>query len=445
MSKNNPETFLQASSTWDLEQLYTDLSSAKEKTSFSNRKSRGLTETEKLHLRGLLCGNSPATIATKLYKRTQGVEVELCKTIYRYVKELTGHTHDSIDTWHNVTKWLENAGYQRQKNEVISEWPQIDWGNAPAASKFYGRTEELIALKQSIVEDRCRLVGLFGMGGIGKTALALELVEEIYPKFDRVVWHSLVPLPERKNTLVQIFPDIDRHVSALLDYLRSHRCLVILDSFETILNDNPVGTYREGFGIYGELLDRISQERHQSCLLIISREQPVSRHLSSNDEHSSIRTLHLGELEEAAQILLEKRLLDVGENWKILVKTYGGNPLALNIIATSIQNLFGGSVREFLQQNTTFFDPELRAILSQQFDRLSNVEKETLVELAAEAKPLSLCQLMPLVSSIDSKSKLMGVLHSLRYRSLIEQQSGQGEIRYTLPQVVMKFIKKCIR
>jgi hypothetical protein len=281
--------------------------------------------------------------------------------------------------------------------------------------------------------------------------LANEIIRPSNPasfdnEFDYIVWRSISPLPDISQPLVQILPGEEyQDLSTCLDYLRSHRCLVVLDAFETILNDNPVGTYRDCFGIYGELLDRISQERHQSCLLLISREQPASRHFSSNDENSPIRTLQLGELKEAAQILLEKKLLDVGENWKILVKTYGGNPLALHIIATFIQDMFGGSVREFLKQNTTFLDREMRAILAQQFDRLSSVEKETLVELAAEAKPLSLCQLMPLVSSIDSKSRLMGVLHSLRYRSLIEQQFGQGEIRYTLPPVVMKFAKKCIR
>jgi hypothetical protein len=397
-----------------------------------------LTDIEKLHLRGLLCGYSPAEIAKQLLKSVQGVEVDLCKTIYCYVKKLTDYPSNDPDqkwSWRSVVERLDNAGYRKT--------PPIDWGNAPAATDFYGRTAELVTLQQWIVTDRCRLVGLLGMGGIGKTALAIELIEKIHPEFDYVVWRSISPLPDISQPLVQILPGEEyQDLSTCLDYLRSHRCLVVLDAFETILNDNPVGTYRDGFGIYGELLDRISQERHQSCLLIISREQPVSRHLSSNDENSPIRTLQLGELKEAAQILLEKKLLDVGENWKILVKTYGGNPLALHIIATFIQDMFGGSVREFLKQNTTFLDREMRAILAQQFDRLSSVEKETLVELAAEAKPLSLCQLMPLVSSIDSKSKLMGVLHSLWYRSLIEQQFEQGEIRYTLPKVVMKFAKK---
>lgn len=53
------EQFNYAALQWDLEALYTDLASAKGKR---------LTPMEKLHLRGLLCGYSPAEIAEKLRK-----------------------------------------------------------------------------------------------------------------------------------------------------------------------------------------------------------------------------------------------------------------------------------------------------------------------------------------------------------------------------------------
>lgn len=58
------DRFAQAAQEWDLETLYADLASAKGKR---------LTPTEKLHLRGLLCGHSPAEIANKLGKIPKGV------------------------------------------------------------------------------------------------------------------------------------------------------------------------------------------------------------------------------------------------------------------------------------------------------------------------------------------------------------------------------------
>ncbi len=90
---------------WDLDTLYADLASAKGKP---------LTPTEKLHLRGLLCGCSPAEIAETLEKNVKGVETDLCATLYRYVKSLVGKGSEKIDNWRTITSWLKEAGYTSQ-------------------------------------------------------------------------------------------------------------------------------------------------------------------------------------------------------------------------------------------------------------------------------------------------------------------------------------------
>ena len=75
-------------------------------------KGKPLTPVEKLHLRGLLCGNSPAEIAEKLQKNPKGVETDLCATIYRYVKGFVGKGIEKIENWRNISEWLEDAGYK---------------------------------------------------------------------------------------------------------------------------------------------------------------------------------------------------------------------------------------------------------------------------------------------------------------------------------------------
>ena len=78
---SNDEMFAEAANNWDLERLYRDLAEAKQK--FAPRARKGLTEREKLYLRGLLCGYSPAEMARKLLQSPKGVEVYVCKTLYQ--------------------------------------------------------------------------------------------------------------------------------------------------------------------------------------------------------------------------------------------------------------------------------------------------------------------------------------------------------------------------
>lgn len=105
------EQFADAAKQWDLETLYTDLASVKGKR---------LTPVEKLHLRGLLCGHSPAEIAEKLDKDVKGVQTDLCATLYKYVKSLLDKSDGKLESWRSVTDWLEQAGYRSELSPSVS-------------------------------------------------------------------------------------------------------------------------------------------------------------------------------------------------------------------------------------------------------------------------------------------------------------------------------------
>lgn len=78
-----------------------------------------------------------------------------------------------------------------------------DWKDAVDVSVFYGRDCELTTLQQWL-QDRCRLVLLSGMGGIGKTSLAVKIAEQVQDEFKFVIWRSLRNAPPIKELLVEL-------------------------------------------------------------------------------------------------------------------------------------------------------------------------------------------------------------------------------------------------
>jgi hypothetical protein len=108
------DLFAEAAKHWDLERLYQAFAEAKRQ--ISPRSRRGLTETEKLYLRGLLSGCSPAEIARQLFQSSKSAEVYLCKTLYQYVKKIADVPNEPVGNWRNICDRLEEAGYKTQSS-----------------------------------------------------------------------------------------------------------------------------------------------------------------------------------------------------------------------------------------------------------------------------------------------------------------------------------------
>ncbi len=164
-----------------------------------------------------------------------------------------------------------------------------DWTEAPPNTQaLYGRQEDLQELKQWILQDHCQMVAVLGIGGVGKTLLSARVVEEVRPEFDVIFWRSLQNMPSLEEILrsfillvarresrdVSIIDD-DQLLLLFTKFIQRYRCMIILDNFESVLqNGGRAGFYQQGYDGYGKLLQRIGATRHQSCLMLTSREKP---------------------------------------------------------------------------------------------------------------------------------------------------------------------------
>ncbi|MBW4462568.1 MAG: hypothetical protein KME47_20375 [Nodosilinea sp. WJT8-NPBG4] len=333
-----------------------------------------------------------------------------------------------------------------------------DWGDAATAAVFYGRTDELAQLQDWVVNDGCRLVGLFGMGGIGKTTLAVKLAQQVQDRFEVVIWRSLRHAPTVNDLLKDLLgvlspggntaAEFDGLLRSLLDQLRQHRSLIVLDNGETILQPRDrTGTYQPGYENYAQLFYSLGNVDHSSTIVLTSREK-LKEIAQQEGATLPVRSLRLGGLPPpVGQSIFQTRGQFIGTPtaWQHLVNHYAGNPLALKMVAAVVQDFFDGQLGPFVQilaQGDSVFG-DIRDLLTHQLDRLTPVEQQVMAWLAIHREPVTLAQVRTYLVAPLALGELIEALTSLERRSLIERdipRANSHSTRFTLQPVVMEYM-----
>ncbi|MCU0542002.1 MAG: NB-ARC domain-containing protein [Oscillatoriaceae cyanobacterium Prado104] len=329
----------------------------------------------------------------------------------------------------------------------------LDLSDAPEPNLFYNRTSELTTLKQWILENRTRLIAIYGLSGIGKTALTLQLIPQIQQEFDCIIYRSLrnspplqtlqtnliqflcmgdapVPAPAEERTIARGFP--------LLEYLRSHRCLLILDDLQTIFTPQQLaGNYRSGYENYSTFFKQLTESSHNSSLILLSWEKP--REIAALEgENRPCKSLQLNGLGPEAQEIFKEKGLAEPDRWLELIDLYRGNPLWLNIIATAIQDLFGGSVSEFLSYKPLFLG-DIESLLQQHFEILTESEQQVLSWLASTPAPADISKITENLQL--SPPEILKVMQSLGRKSLVETVKQNDRSHFSIEPAVIEYLK----
>ncbi|MBF2029334.1 MAG: AAA family ATPase [Oscillatoriales cyanobacterium C42_A2020_001] len=402
---------------------------------------------------------------------------------YEQIAEQFGYTTDYVKNvgsqlWDSLSHRLGVRVTKRNVQSVVRRWARQqcssvtptsqtvksrdtrqDLGEAPDVSSFAGRVEELETVKQWVTGDRsaptpttpCRLIALLGMGGMGKTSLAVMLARQVESQFDAIVWRSLrnaPPVEELLGSLIQFLSNGaetestlpgDRHsrMTRLIEHLRSQRCLIILDNAESVLPCHEPAKELSDTG-YSELLDLLSDLPHEGCVVLTSREKPDAIAWKEGVT-LPVRSLQLSGLnnQEAQAIFASKGHFVASEaEWQTLIQHYAGNPLALKMVAAAIQEIFNSNISEFLRVLGTLVFDDIRDLLDRQFNRLSFMEKEVMFWIAVNREVISFTELRDDILCPISRQKLPGILRSLKHRFLIEA-TPDG---FTQQPVVMEYV-----
>ncbi len=151
---------------------------------------------------------------------------------------------------------LERIFPQGSDQAVKKALPHLSHNLPPRYGEFIGREAEVARVLEWVETSRWPLASIEGMGGIGKTSLAIEIAHHCLPgeqltiskPFDTVVWTSARDEADFDLRLEQVLDTIahvldypyltqlqpEQKINAVDQLLRSHRTLVIVDNFETI-------------------------------------------------------------------------------------------------------------------------------------------------------------------------------------------------------------------
>lgn len=120
------------------------------------------------------------------------------------------------------------------------------------ATPFVGRTEELAAIGQRLADAGCRLLTLVGLGGMGKTRLALAAAQQANQEHAWQFLHGVLFVPLTKVTTPELLPtaladalDLPLNgrqdpVEQLSHFLQDKEMLLVLDNFEHLLTGTAV-------------------------------------------------------------------------------------------------------------------------------------------------------------------------------------------------------------
>ncbi|MEM7124819.1 MAG: BTAD domain-containing putative transcriptional regulator [Chloroflexota bacterium] len=331
--------------------------------------------------------------------------------------------------------------------------PSHPLSDIPDPGFFFGRVWERQQIAKWLQQDRCRVVAILGIGGMGKTSLAAQCVRELVKgtedrPFDIILWRSLLnapPVAELLPSLLQLLArqqlanipqSFDEQLRLFLGYLRERRVLLVFDNMESILAPASSGTYRPGYERYGQLVQQIATLDHQSSLLLTSRERPRGFARLEGD-HSRIQSLQLDGLDDEAghELLVQRGIQSIGREENELITRYSGNPLALKLVADTVTEIFDGDIAEFLTEESLVFD-DVRDILDQQFARLMSLEQEILYWLTVEREATAIGILRNNFLHPPAQHAFLEALRNLQRRSLIERQDAG----FVMTNVVLEYL-----
>lgn len=328
-------------------------------------------------------------------------------------------------------------------------------------SSFVGREQDLSRVVTAL--EHARVVTLVGVGGVGKTRLALHVAAEILPGYADGVWFcELAPVSDRHAVADAIAAcvgarrAVDQPTTAtLLDFLRNKKLLLVLDNCEhaiasvgslaeAIVHACPgvavLATSREALGIEGEIL------RPLGSLAVPDDED-------SPGDISAVASVRL--FVDRAQAVRPNFAIDAASGQAVaeICRQLDGVPLAIELAAARVGSLSVNDIARRLDQRFRLLTggrrtalerhQTLRGAVDWSYELLDETEARLFNRLAVFAGGFTLDSAETVVSADGIESDdVLDVLSRLVARSMVVADESAGTMRYRLLETMRQYARE---
>lgn len=387
----------------------------------------------------------------------------------RLGRRVTKNSLAAVLLWYTRLPETSTVGFRNFQPISLTDDREVQSSglNLSEEGSFYGRTQEIATLTDWCLRERCRLILLIGMGGMGKTRLARELATLLVregeavgksleqndnPKFDRTIWRSLANAPSIEELCIDLLqclyspslrdlPDsVEGQIALLIACLKQDRCLLIFDNVESILEGQvQCGQYRSSYDGYDRLFRAVSELPHQSCAILTSREKPHTIARLEIINPQLVRSMEIGGMTptSAHQLVQAHGCPQLPDwMWQEVHAHYDGNPLALKVATIAAVAMTGGGEQEMLALYPLMKQGKLQFqhiddIFARQFDRLSEIEQQLVYWLAIAREPITGTELRTnLAINPQVPGKIINALQSLSRRCITVDTNSARDRRH---------------